>query len=137
MVRAFIVQRRVLNSSADPTARGRVVVVHNDPSFRTFVREALAEEGFAVEAMPSCEAIGGAGRRDGRRPRVILIELYGDALAVRQAVAWRYGGGVPVVALTTPPSTRDGSEIGAAAVLPLPFQLDELLALVARFCAPH
>ncbi len=51
------------------------------------------------------------------------------------AFARQHGHGVPVIALTTDAELRNGAEVGAAAVLPEPYELDELLALVLRYCA--
>ncbi len=71
------------------------------------------------------------------RPCLVLLDLHGPATTVREALEHRHGSGVPIVALSTRPHVLDGSEVGAVALLAEPFEMDDLLAAVARHCRPR
>ena len=99
---------------------------------RAVICQALCDEGYttadgdhytALRALPAfC------------RPCLVLLDLHGPAATVREALEYRHGAGVPIVALSTRPQVLDGSDVGAVALLPEPFELEDLLAAVGRHC---
>jgi DNA-binding response OmpR family regulator len=110
---------------------GPVLVVHDDAEIRELITGALELEGIASTAGTHADALSRLG---GRRPGLVLLDLYGDAAGFRAALARRHGRGVPIVGLTTNAARRDGADVGAQALLPMPFELDELVIMVGRFC---
>jgi DNA-binding response OmpR family regulator len=120
---------------------GRVLVVDDDGAVRDFLGDALRAAGYAVAAAPDAGAaldLLWAAWDD--QPDVILLDLvlpavdgrgFGELyheLPVRHA---------PVVLMSAVAEVeRIAAETGAAAGLRKPFDLDELLATVARCARP-
>lgn len=114
-----------------------ILVVDDDWAVLETVTEILREEGYTVlPAVSSLEALKLAAES---LPCLVLLDM-----RMPQLNGWQFaarlrelGLAMPIVVMTAAQdSTRWGAEIGAAAVLPKPFNLDELLALVARICGP-
>ena len=122
--------------------RRRVLVVDDDPRIRDILVLALDAEGFEVQAA-----------EDGRRalellaewrPHLILLdlmmpELDGWAFRARQ-LAHEGAAAIPVVVLSAGHNLRARVDaLRAAAILPKPFSLGALLALVGGLtgAAPH
>jgi DNA-binding response OmpR family regulator len=133
--------------SAAP-ARRTVLLVDDDETLAELVREALADEGFAVSVVdrvapdaileaaervaPACVLLDGgapgeygaswdaAARLPGADRAVPVVMFTADAAAVREATDNR--------------SARSRAA-GFAAVLPKPFDVDELIETVARVTA--
>ena len=116
---------------------GLVLVVHGDAALRDAIAEALAMDGFHAATGDYANALDVLASLDVGTPGTILLDLHGPAREFKAAFERVYGSGVPIVALTTAPTLLDGSEVDAAALLPQPFDLDDLLALVSRYCAPN
>jgi two-component system response regulator PrrA len=120
---------------------GRVLVVDDEAAVRDFLGDALRAAGYAVAAAPDAgAALDYLWAAWDDQPAVILLgcllpagdgrgfaALYRE-LPVRQA---------PVVLLPALPQVdRLATEAGAAAGLRKPFELDALLATVARCARP-
>ena len=114
-----------------------VLVVQQYAAVRDVLVEALRMEGYRVVAGDHREALDALRRANVAKPDVVLLDVHGDARGVAQELRRVHGEGVPVVAVTTMPGRLDGSEVGAAAVLPLPFELDALFECVERFRHPN
>jgi len=122
------------------TARGRVLVVDDDPGVRALMASVLTDEGYTVlEAADGDEALAllwdaGAGPLD-----MVLLDLMMPGMS-----GWSFlerhrntRPPVPAVIVATaldPRGVRLPKNVGA--VLRKPFQIDALLALVARFIRP-
>jgi CheY-like chemotaxis protein len=111
----------------------RVLVIEDDDDIRSMVELLLTGEGHGVV----CAANGREGLdrvRDGRFD-VILLDLK-MPLMDGWEFARRYhdsGGSAPIVVLSAAQDLeRQTREIGAARVLPKPFDLDALVAVVAE-----
>ena len=122
---------------------GRVLVVDDEAPIRELVRQALEDEGCAVAtAADGAAALAHLrlARAAGESPDVILLDIrmpvldgWGFAAAYRREPPPR----APVVVMTAALDARDArrwaAEVGAAACLPKPFDLEEFLAVVGRF----
>ena len=114
-----------------------VLVVDDDHDIREVVRDALEARGLAVvEASDGRQALAVAAASqpslvllDRRRP---VMDGWAFAAAYREQAADR----APVVVMTAARDARAwAAEVGAEGVLPKPFDLDDLEAVVRRFRA--
>ncbi|MDE3112491.1 MAG: response regulator [Chloroflexota bacterium] len=112
-----------------------VLAVDDDPSILDLMTDILSGEGYRVlAAQNGAEALDVLVAED---PCVVLLDMrmptldgWGFAKALRDK-GLRY----PVVVVTAAENARAwAQEIGADAYLAKPFQLTELLRIVARFC---
>ncbi|HEY3081485.1 MAG TPA: response regulator [Chloroflexota bacterium] len=119
-------------------AHRRILVVEDDEAVRALLTELLAEAGYAVRAAND----GPAGLellRDWRPDAIVLdIALPGmDGWAFRTAQR-RVRGAVDIPVVVVSGGHRivaPSPELIPAAVVPKPFDVDELLATVARLVA--
>jgi CheY-like chemotaxis protein len=112
-----------------------VLVIDDDSGIRDSLAECLQVEGYAV----ACASNGADGleRLRVQRPDLVLVDLLMPVMNGHEFLAELRGDpnlqGLPVV-LMTGSTPRPGHLLPAAdAMLPKPFELDELLALVRRF----
>ena len=115
-----------------------MLVVHGDRAARALIADALRMEGFPAVSASHWDALGALDRLGGEAPRALLLDLDGRDAAgggvVAIATALRsLHQSVPIIGLSTVPTVRDGSAVGAVALLPEPFDLDQLLEAVARY----
>jgi DNA-binding response OmpR family regulator len=115
-----------------------ILVVDDDDAIRAFVAMALADEGYAVrEARDGREALAAAAAD---QPCAILLDMRMptmDGWAFAAAYRARTDRPAPLVCMTAAADVaRRGAEIAAEAALAKPFDLDDLVATVGRFCAP-
>src|SRR4051812_25354599 len=112
-----------------------VLVVDDDAGIRDTVEALLVDEGYTVVTAPN--GVVALAEIDRQPPCVVLLDMrmpvldgWGVAAALRER-----GSRVPVVVMT---AARDAQawcdEIGGDACLAKPFELDAILAVVARFC---
>ena len=116
----------------------RVLVVDDDEQLRYVLRETMTEDGYEVEAASNGqEALTIIERW---QPDLILLDLMmpvmdGETFRQEQqrlGLAER----VPVIVLSAAREMRSIAErVGAAASVPKPFDLDDLLATVGRLAA--
>ena len=118
-----------------------VLVVDDDPTILATVADALDLEGFRVfTATNGQEALDALDTEiNGKpRPKVVLLDMRMpvlDGWGFMRAVHER-GLSMSVVVMTAAADARRWArEIDAHGVLPKPFELDELLSAVRRFCA--
>jgi DNA-binding response OmpR family regulator len=117
-------------------SRVQVLVVENDHYIRTFVADALTDEGHAVATAPNGEvALAAAARRP---PDVILLDMKMPVMDGWE-LARRYRERPPhapifVVSAADNVDQR-AAEIGAAGFLGKPFDVDPLVNLVERRAA--
>jgi two-component system response regulator MprA len=122
--------------------RHTILVVQDETAARELLTIALRAEGYAVaEAPDGLAAIRAltADRSPRGRPSLVLLDLMlpgVDGLEVMRHLATA-GSDVPVIAISASRAYLDAAAArDAPATLPKPFDLDELLATVARYC-PH
>ena len=125
--------------SIDPAARALVLVVDDDPDIRLTLHDILENEGYAVvlasngaDALAALKLI---------KPRLILLDLSMPVMDGRQFRDAQQQDPVlaqiPTIVMTAADRVREK-------VLPMavvnwiakPVQLDDLLNVVARICAP-
>lgn len=113
----------------------RVLAIEDDEDIRYVITETLADEGYEVRAVGDGHAA--LAILAGWRPDVILLDLLLpdlDARAFRAAQgAGGLGADVPLVVVSASRDAADlAAELGAVAALAKPFDVEDLLATVAR-----
>lgn len=123
-----------------------ILLVEDDPAMREGLRECLELEGYAVEAAANGEQAVAALEtplrftlEGGERPAMILLDLLMPVMSGWQLLERlrddRRLKGVPVVLISA--ALQGGPPIPAAdGYLLKPFEVAELLKLVARYCGP-
>jgi CheY-like chemotaxis protein len=117
-----------------------VLVVEDEPPLRELMADVLRDEGYAVEeAEDGAEAIRLLGQH---RPGtsavcVVLLDMMlpeVDGIGVLRHLA-AHGTYIPVVAMSASRERlAEAMAAGARTTVPKPFDLDQLLAVVARNC---
>jgi two-component system phosphate regulon response regulator PhoB len=121
-----------MSTEPDPKA---VLVVDDDERMRQTIRWALEDEGYVVATAGGAEDAVAAATE--RRPAVVVLDYGlagGDGAEVaRRLRAAMASGELPIVLITADGrASEKAARVGAAAYLHKPFDLDELVALVAR-----
>ena len=114
---------------------GTVLVVDDDDGIRAVVRDALEFDGYRVVEAPDGKA--GLAVLEGIEPCLVLLDMrmpvldgWGFSVAYRERSI-----GAPLVVMTAAEyADRWCREVGGDDCLPKPFDLEALLALVARHC---
>ena len=118
---------------------GSILVIDREPTISDLLVEILTDAGYIAYTAPD-----GAGARVAiarHRPALILLDvgnhgMYGAALIAHLRAA--DPAIIPIVVMTTAP--RDAAPLlmlGVGECLAKPFDLDELLACVARYVQPE
>ena len=117
-----------------------VLVVDDDPTILATVADALDLEGYPVlTAANGQEALDALDRTDhANRPRLVLLDMrmpvldgWGFVSALRERRL-----NLAIVVMTAASDARRWArEIEAQAVLPKPFELDDLIDAVKQFCS--
>ena len=115
----------------------RILVVDDDSGIREVLVECLEGEGYDVaDARNGAE---GLERLRGHRPHVILVDLLMPVMNGRQFIAHLRADAatqaIPVLLMTGSNEQLRRPPAGADALLPKPFELEELLDLVRRYGA--
>jgi CheY-like chemotaxis protein len=116
-----------------------VLVVDDDSGIRSFVREALEDEGYHVAtANTGPQALTQIATE---HPRLVLLDLHMPSMSGWQVHEWlqRWHMDVPVVYMSADPAVQlEAHRHHAEGSLPKPFGLDELLDVVKRHTShPH
>jgi DNA-binding response OmpR family regulator len=118
---------------------GDILIVDDDQPIVDFITEALADEGYAVRSAFSVASALDATAA--RLPDLIIMDLHmpGKTGDVFVRDLRRDGGAdVPVVLMTADSASAKALEAaGAAMCLLKPFDLDDLLACVAKYIRPQ
>ena len=119
--------------SVAAASRGRVLVVDDEGQIRSFIRDVLLDEGFAVDvAATGAAAIGQAVAA---RPDVVVLDMMLPDLsgeAVADALRSKLGE-VRILVITADPLAPDRAQrSGAYGYLRKPFDLDDLVDQVRR-----
>jgi DNA-binding response OmpR family regulator len=118
---------------------GDILIVDDDQPIVDFISEALADEGYSVRSAFSVASALDATAE--RTPDLIIMDLHmpgktGDVF-VRDLQHSGYAD-LPVVLMTADSISAKGLEAeGIAFCLLKPFDLDDLLACVAKFVRPQ
>lgn len=112
----------------------RVLIVDDDPTVRAVLQATLHDHGYeTVEAPDGAEALLCLQRE---RFNVIILDL--DMPVMNGRAFWRrmrdHGEAIPTLILSAHGAREAAEELGAAASLDKPFDIDELAATVSRLC---
>jgi len=119
--------------------QGRVLVADDVADIRAVLREVLGESGYEIaEAETGAEVLKQAGRPEGERPDVILLDIRfpdADGMEILQRLL-EQGLDIPVIMMTSHGSASiaiKAMQVGAADYLTKPFaELDEVVLSVER-----
>jgi CheY-like chemotaxis protein len=119
--------------------KGSVLVVEDDPDLAALVQMILADAGYEVAS--AGDGLAALARVAERMPGVILLDMRMPIMngwEFAREYQTRYGGGAaPIVVVTAAEDARArAEEIGADGWLEKPFDIDEVLRMVARFADP-
>jgi two-component system OmpR family response regulator len=111
----------------------RVLVVDDDPDMRRAINEVLVDQGLRVDlAGDGREALD---RARGAAPALVILDItlpIVDGFTVADELRQRFGV-LPILAITADGrAPQKARRVGAYAYLRKPFELDDLLATVAR-----
>ena len=114
----------------------KLLVLDDDPVFCTFLDAVLTEAGYHVDAYTNSDVALAELRAGAVHPDMILIDLVMPVLTGRDVIAALRSDtslrGIPVVLISALPVPNIGVALGTTAVLRKPFELDELLRIVAQ-----
>jgi CheY-like chemotaxis protein len=118
-----------------PERDPKILVVDDESALREAVAECLEAEGYHVHALAhAAEALEWARRE---RPSLVLVDLVMPVMSGTELLGRLRADpaleDVPVVLMTAAIPGRGESPLPAE-VLRKPFELEDLLATVARFC---
>lgn len=116
------------------TDMSRILVVDDEPDLLELLAVLLEGEGYAVDqAVNGAEALEQA---ESTMPSLILLDMkmpVMDGAQFAKLFRARHGTTVPIVVMTAADDVkRRSAEVGAAAFLGKPFELDALLDTVKR-----
>lgn len=129
-------QSRAASESGGPNAAWpRVLVVEDDAAIREVLQVALGDEGFAVvTAGDGAEALA---RVAASSPHVIVLDVrmpVMDGPTFMRRYRQRPPPHAPIVAIAaSQQGLKEAEDVGVAAALAKPFDLDDLVATVRRF----
>ena len=117
-------------------AQSPILVVDDDDDIRAFIRMALEDDGYTVMEAPDGAAALALVER--HLPCVILLDMrmpVMDGWAFARQYRMLPTSAAPIVCMTAAVDARRRcEEIAADALLAKPFQFDDLVATVQRFC---
>ena len=116
----------------------RVLLVEDDPNVRRDVAEVLRDEGYVVDQ--AAHGVEALERARTTRPDVVLLDLYlplMDGWTFRNALRTLDPDAEPsIIVITTDRYAREEAvQLGARGYLAKPFDLDDLLRLLANVVA--
>jgi DNA-binding response OmpR family regulator len=118
---------------------GTVLVVEDDPDLASLVQMILADAGYEV-ALAS-DGLQALAQVEERMPGVILLDMRMPIMNgwefAREYKARYARAAAPIVVVTAAEDARArAAEIGADGWLEKPFEIDDVLRMVARFVRP-
>jgi two-component system chemotaxis response regulator CheY len=122
-------------------ASSKILVVDDEPAIRDSVAECLESEGYPVQALARAADVLEWLQRE--PAALVLVDLVmpgmnGAELVERlRADANPAVRAVPVVLMTAAIPTASERAVPADGILRKPFEVDDLLAAVARHCPPN
>jgi CheY-like chemotaxis protein len=116
-----------------------VFIVEDDFDIREVLAEVLTDEGYSVSGAANGRDAIQALTNGGSRPKLILLDLMMPVMSGWQFVTEQRRvpqlAAVPVVVVSADSNLQKKAEsLGASGWLRKPIEIDELLALVKRYC---
>jgi CheY-like chemotaxis protein len=117
---------------------GSILIVDEEPMIVDLIVEILTDEGYVAYSAPvGADALAAIARH---RPALLLLDLGRPGMSGPEPIAQLHGAGLarlPIVLMTTAPGAAASLLIpGSIECLAKPFDLDDLLACVARYVQP-
>lgn len=116
----------------------KILVVDDESAVREAVAECLESEGYRVHALAGAADALEWVRRE--RPALVLVDLVMPVMNGAELLGRLRADpgleGVRVVLMTGGSAPRTDPALGPDTILRKPFDLEDLLATVARFCPP-
>jgi CheY-like chemotaxis protein len=138
-VSGVVSRRSQVDLPANAAATKRILIIDDEPGVRRLVSDLLSDEGYLVSE--ASDGARGLERLQSFQPHVVVLDLMMPVMSGWTFVAEcrRMDGGseLPIIAMTAAYDARstlvelDG--LGVCACLAKPFDLDDLLSLVAQF----
>ncbi len=126
-------ERAQTQQSSDP---GRVLVIEDEDSLREVIEVLVSIEGCDVKSAAN-GSLALDLLQDDWKPDLILLDLYMPGMSGRDFIQrYRSGPGphAPIIVLSgTSETPQELQELGCAGWLPKPFNVDDLLAVVAQY----
>jgi CheY-like chemotaxis protein len=117
--------------------RKTILVVDDDVDVSSILRFALAGDGYAVDSAE--DGLAALQKVREKTPDLIILDLNMPRMSGEQFLyAWHTGGetpGLPVLVVTATSDALRPTDLGVAAVLPKPFELEQLLGCVREMLA--
>jgi CheY-like chemotaxis protein len=114
---------------------GRVLVIEDEESLREVIEVLVTIEGCEVKS--AADGIQALDILHGWQPDLILLDLYMPGMSGREFVeSYRAGSGphAPIIVLSgTSESPQDLEALGCAGWIAKPFNVDDLLGVVAQY----
>ena len=116
-----------------------ILVVDDDPTIREFVSLVLQDEGYLVDSAPN--GIDALRRIEQQPPALILLDMHMPLMD-----GWDFADAyhslspphAPIIVMTAGHSPQEaGTDIRASAVLPKPFDIEDLIALVQHWSSAN
>jgi DNA-binding response OmpR family regulator len=122
----------------DVQAGTRILVVDDDPDILDAIRCTLEDEGYAVTTTEKGEYAENLHDGNGGLPDLIILDVLLSGKDGRTICRHLKGRDdtrhIPIIMISAHPDAADSAvEVGADAFLAKPWDIDELIALVARF----
>jgi CheY-like chemotaxis protein len=113
-----------------------VLVVDDDPALCELVRDVLGDSGYRV--LTAGHGLQALRLLDKERPCVMIIDLMMPMMSGWDLIAALQNDNelerIPFVVLSAHPDARHTDRFGRAVSIPKPFQVDQLIEVVARYC---
>jgi DNA-binding response OmpR family regulator len=117
---------------------GSILIVDDEPMIRELIVEILSDQGYVAYSAPNDADALATIACD--QPALLLVDLGKPGTSGAGLIAQLRSAGLatlPMVVMTTAPATAAGLLIpGSIECLAKPFDLDDLLACVARYVQP-
>jgi DNA-binding response OmpR family regulator len=114
-----------------------ILVVDDDADLRAILKFALEDEGFHFDSAD--DGLSALRKVRERPPDLVILDLNMPRMGGEQFLyAWRAGvetPGVPVIVVTATSDALRPTDLGVAAVVPKPFDVEQLLACVKDLLA--
>jgi CheY-like chemotaxis protein len=118
---------------------GDVLIVDDEPDMADVIRAVLESEGYSCRVVNNGEKAIAEVAFD--MPGVVLLDVLMpvmNGIECSRALRQAYGGALPIVIMTAAEHVESRREEAQAdAVISKPFELQELISVIARFLAPR
>ena len=115
----------------------KILVVDDEPDILEFLQELLEQEGYAVTTTDNAECL--ENLQNGGLPDLILMDVLLSGKDGRELVQYLKSqeetGHIPVIMFSAHPGAEETAQVaGADDFVAKPFEIDELMAKIAKYC---